>query len=137
MSEPELSDLLERADVKRLRELLDGRDDAVLWLASEDGIMRWGSTGGSAAMFGRDPSEYVGDSVFDYIDPRDHETVVGGLMGAARAGDSRTMVYRARAADGSWVEVRTVAWLADGADGDPIVVAISVPAQHPPVMPPP
>ncbi len=123
MDETPLDDVLDDAVVRRVREALADRPDAIVTLGDPQGRLRWASAPGSEGMFGRTPPEVEGHNRWDYIHPDD---VARARRGYARALEGETVRYtiRGRAADGSWVTVTSVAWAVSSPWG-PAVLAIT------------
>lgn len=118
-------------DVERLREVVGDREDVLLLLTASDGTLLWGSVKGSVTLFGRTPEDYLGRLGQDYIHPEDRDEVAKVLLLAGRTGSTQELAYRAVAADGSVVRVRTVAWRVTATSGDAVVVSITVPRTRP------
>lgn len=125
------TDLLDRDDLKRLRDIIEGRDDAVMLLISDQAEVSWGSASGSVEMFGRNPDEYIGDDPMDFVHPEDRIAVAGSLERAFRTHESQAVTHRGQAADGTWVSLRSVVWPVTAADGGQFIVVISVPSEFP------
>lgn len=120
MTNRHLDDLLDDEGVRRVRELLADRPDAVVSLLDADGRMLWLSEPGSRGMFGRTPDAVEGQTALDYIHPDDrHRT--RDHYAKALAGDTVRWSARALDAEGRWRAVTTVAW----GVGPDVMVAIS------------
>jgi hypothetical protein len=105
----ELERLLSRAEVERLRGILEERDDAVLSLVADDMTLLWANRPGSQGVFGRAEEQYQGKDARSFIhadDVREWE------RGFRRAFDGATVRWegRALAESGAWVTVRTIMW---------------------------
>jgi hypothetical protein len=105
----DLERLLSRAEVERLRGILEDRDDAVLSLAAEDMTLLWANRPGSQGVFGRAQEQYEGKDARSFIhadDVREWE------RGFTRALDGATVRWegRALAESGVWVGVRSLMW---------------------------
>jgi transcriptional regulator of aromatic amino acid metabolism len=105
----ELDQLLSRAEVGRLRSILEGRDDAVLSLAADDMTLLWANRPGAQGVFGRAEEQYQGKDARSFVhtdDVRDWE------RGFRRALDGATVRWegRALAESGTWMPVRSIMW---------------------------
>ena len=109
MADTPLDDVLDDEVVRRVREVLADRPDAIVTLGDAQGRLRWASAPGTQGMFGRTPPQVEGHSRWDFVHPDD---VARARRGFARAleGDTVSYTIRARADDGSWVAVTSVAW---------------------------
>lgn len=117
--------VLEVPTVRRLREVVGRRQDAVVALGTTDGALVWVSRPGAEWVFGRSPADVEGTSRFDYIHPLDlaayrrkHDLAVQG----------KTVRYSVRAstADGDWQRVNALMWLVH-TEAEPLLVSVSVP----------
>jgi PAS domain S-box-containing protein len=105
----ELAQLLSRAEVERLRGILEERDDAVLSLAAEDMTLLWANRPGSQGVFGRAEEQFQGKDARSFIhtdDVREYE------RGFQRALEGATVRWEGRALteSGDWVGVRSLMW---------------------------
>jgi PAS domain S-box-containing protein len=105
----ELELLLSRAEVERLRAILEERDDAVLSLVAEDMTLLWATRPGSQAVFGRAEEQYQGKDARSFIHP---DEVREWERGFRRALDGATVRWEGRAMteSGAWVGVRSLMW---------------------------
>lgn len=125
VGDDQLTDVLDEASVRRIRDLLQDRDDAIVTIADPDGHFLWVSEPGSLGMFGRRPHEVSGTR-FDYTHPEDRSRLRRQLR-LAMLGDTVRYTVRGAAADGDWRTVMSVAWAVEGPWGTAIV-AITTPA---------
>jgi hypothetical protein len=106
----ELEQLLSRAELERLRGILEDRDDAVLSLVSGAAEMLWASRAGASTVFRRpELAEYRGKSALEFVHPDDQDTYVSAL-GVAQAGGTASWEGQALDGTGGWVRVRTIMW---------------------------
>jgi hypothetical protein len=106
----ELQQLLSRAELERLRGILEDRDDAVLSLVSGAAEVLWASRSGASTVFGRpELAEYRGQSALQYVHPDDQDTYVTAF-GVAQAGGTPSWEGQALDGKGGWVRVRTIMW---------------------------
>jgi hypothetical protein len=105
----ELEQLLSRAEVGRLRGIIEERDDAVLSLAAEDMTLLWATRPGSQGVFGRAEEQYQGKDARSFIHP---DEVREWERGFRRALGGATVRWEGRAMteSGAWVGVRTLMW---------------------------
>lgn len=125
VGDDQLTDVLDEASVRRIRDLLQDRDDAIVTIADPDGHFLWVSEPGSLGMFGRRPDEVDGTR-FDYMHPEDRSRARHQQRLAMHGATVRYTV-RGMAADGGWRTVTSVAWTVGGPWGTAIVV-ITTPA---------
>lgn len=118
-----IEEVLNTASVRELRRLFDESPHAVVTFGDADGHLWWVSRPGSLEGFGREPSAVVGANRFDFVHPEDRARA---RRQHVRALDGETVRYvvRARAGDGRWVKVATVAWREE-LDAQPIVLAVT------------
>lgn len=127
-SEPSnLTHLLAREDVRRLRAVFGDRSDAVVMVTAVSGEILWGSQAGSSRLFGRVPADYVGDLTQRYIHPDDLERVWRYRQEALQTGGTKSYTFRAVTSGGAWVTMRSVIWRVQGRDGSQALVHISSP----------
>jgi PAS domain S-box-containing protein len=128
-SEPSsLARLLARADIRRLHGVFGGRADAVVMVTAGSGEILWASHAGSSRLFGCVPDDYVGDLVQRYIHPDDLGHVWAYRREALHTGETKSYTFRAVAADGAWVPMRSVTWRVRAPDGSQALVDVSSPA---------
>jgi hypothetical protein len=124
----ELQQLLSRAELERLRGILEDRDDAVLSLVSGKAEMIWASGAGASRVFRRpELEEYRGQSALQYVHPDDRDNYVSALETAQAGGTAR---WEGQALDGTggWVRVRTIMWRAqNGTETVMVTVPIGTP----------
>jgi PAS domain S-box-containing protein len=104
-----LDDLLSKAEVERLRDVLEDRDDAVLSLADEGYAILWATRPGSRGMFGREDEQYQGMDAREFIHPAE---VPDWERAFARALAGETVRWEGNVlrGDGSWLRVASVMW---------------------------
>lgn len=117
---------LETPSVRRLRELMEDRSDALVSLATQDGELLWASELGSKRVFGRDLDDFTGTSRFDYIHPDDLPSHRKQHERALR-GDTVRATVRAATADGDWTRVTVLMWQVTTELG-PLVLSLTVAA---------
>ena len=122
----EITEVLHRPVVERLRGVLAERADVVVTIGDVDGCLLWGSRQGSEQLFHRLPEAYYGHNRFDYVHPSD---VAHARRLFAQAVDGETAQYtvRARNAEGDWRLITSLTWRADGPSGS-VMVTVTVPA---------
>lgn len=113
------------ATVRRLRELVGHREDAIVDVGMMDGDLLWISEPGSKAMFGRDLTELQGRSRFDYIHP-DDLAAYRRKHQRAENGDTVRYTVRVSTADGDWRKLSAVMWQVE-TDRGPVIVSVSAP----------
>lgn len=118
-----IEDVVSTASVREVRRLLEGMPDAVVTVGDPDGRIRWVSRPGTQESFGRDPSEIIGRSRFDYVHPDDRARARRAHARAA-AGETVRYAFRGRTAGGTWVPAMTVAW-SETVDRAALVVSIT------------
>jgi hypothetical protein len=110
LGDEELDELLSRAEMERLRGILEDREDAVLSLMSDAGEILWASAPGSASVFRRERREdYLGHLSSSFIHPDDVEAFERALA-LARAGGTARWEGRALDAEQRWRPVRSIMW---------------------------
>lgn len=129
MGSMRIEDVLGTSSVRELRRLFEESPEAVVTIGDADGQLWWASRPGSLEGFGREPSAFIGANRFDFLHPEDRERA-RRLHGRALDGETVRYVVRARAADGRWLAVATVAWREDAA-AEPVVVAVTTPLGEP------
>jgi PAS domain-containing protein len=110
MGDDQLRQLLLRAEVERLRGILEEREDAVLSLTNAAGEILWASSPGSSSLFRREAQEeFRGHHAAVFVHPGDLRSFDRALE-MARAG--RTASWEGRALDGEqrWRRVRSIMW---------------------------
>jgi hypothetical protein len=105
----ELDQLLSRAEVERLRGILEERDDAVLSLAADDMTLLWASRPGAQGVFGRAEEQYQGKDARSFVHPDDVREWARGFR-RALAGATVRWEGRALAESGRWVTVCSIMW---------------------------
>lgn len=121
----DIEEVLGIAAVRRIRELLEERPDAVVTVSDPSGEIVWASELGSRELFGREVAEVEGRSRFDYVHPHDAASVQRAYEQAVQ-GETVQYAFRAAVSDGEWKPVSTVAWSVMGPSG-PLIVAVTVP----------
>ena len=125
MGDEQLEDVLDEGSVRRIRDLLQDRDDAIVTIADPDGHFLWVSAPGSLGVFGRRPEEVSGTR-FDYTHPEDRARLRRQLR-LAMLVDTARYTVRGAAADGDWRTVTSVTWAVEGPWGTALV-SITTPA---------
>lgn len=120
VSEQELTQVLDSLAVRRIRDLLDARADAVVTIGDADGHLRWASTPGTRGLFGRSPEDFREHNRFDYVHPDDVERARRHHE-AALEGQTTRYSLRVRTADDRWKQVSSVAWAVDAPWGRAVI----------------
>jgi hypothetical protein len=105
----QLEALLSKAEVERLRGVLEDREDAVLSLVSEDLCILWATRPGALGMFGREQDTYQGVDARRFLHP-DEVPEWERAMARAFAGATVRWEGRALAEDGVWLRVCSLMW---------------------------
>jgi PAS domain S-box-containing protein len=124
-----LHELLSRAEVERLRSILEDREDVVLSLADADFTILWATRPGSKELFGRDDEQYRGLDARQFIHPSDladwHRAFARALAGATVRWEGRVLRE-----DGEWVRISNLMWRTHTGGA---VIGVTRPAEeHPP-----
>lgn len=125
MPPSELESLLDNVALRRLRELTEDRDDAIVHVVDRDLNMLWASPAGSRAIFGRELPTFAGRRVTDFVHPDDVEGLEEAFR-RARRGDSSTWTGRTYDEAGQLHDMRTVVWSIPH-EGDIVFVGVSLP----------
>jgi hypothetical protein len=106
----QLQQLLSRAELERLRGILEDRDDAVLSLVDDAGEVLWASGPGASKVFSRSElAEYRGQRAQEYVHPDDQATYASAFK-IAQAGGTARWEGQALDGTGAWIRVRTIMW---------------------------
>lgn len=127
MEDDQLERFLSRAEVQRLRGLLEDRSDAIVSLLDAEARVLWATAPGSSGMFGRiDDTDYRGQRALDFVHPDDRHAYARVF---ASASEGSTVRWRGRAFDshGRWVPVLSMMWRIQGGDA---VISVTVPAEE-------
>jgi hypothetical protein len=119
--------VLSVASLGRLRELIEGRPDAVLSLIGPDLTLLWASRPGSNGLYGREPDEVEGLHIRHLVITSQGDELVATLQRAFR-GETAAIDVDAPDAAGIPVPVRVVAW---PTQHDDTVLAITLPRRRP------
>jgi hypothetical protein len=104
-----LEGLLSRAEVRRLRAVLDEREDTVLSLNDAAGHVLWATAPGARGVFGRHDEQYRGIHASAFLHPDD---LRGWERAFARARGGATVEWEGRVSTGTggYVAVRVLMW---------------------------
>jgi hypothetical protein len=110
-----LEALLSKAEVTRLRRILDERDDALLSLNDAAGHVLWATAPGARGVFGRDDDQYRGLHASAFLHPAD---LPGWERAFAEARRGATVEWEGRVstADDGYVLVRVLMWRTQSGD---------------------
>jgi transcriptional regulator of aromatic amino acid metabolism len=107
--EDRLHELLSRAEVERLRSILEDREDVVLSLTDENHTILWATRHGSKELFGRDDAAYRGLDASQFVHPSDladwHRAFARALAGATVRWEGRVLRE-----GGEWVRISNLMW---------------------------
>jgi hypothetical protein len=119
----DLDEVLSHDELRRLRAVLEHRRDALLSLLSPAMEILWASASGAAALFQRADGDFEGKPATGFVHPEDRDAYEHAVAGAL-TGVTTRWEGRARSADGSWVVMRCIFWMAQRSGA---LVNVSVP----------
>ena len=126
----QVQEILGQGAVRRLRQLLERRADAIVAIGTPSGVVVWASEQGSNELFGRELADFERHNWFGYVHPEDLASVRGKHERAVR-GETVQYSCRYRTSNGDWHRVSTVAWPVQAGD-EQLIVSVTVPPMDAP-----
>lgn len=113
--------------VENLRSVLEGDDSAMLSVHDAAGAYLYASRA-SQTVLGRDPSELVGRSAYEFFHEEDLVTIEASHRRILETPDTSDISYRIERSDGSYHEVQTISWTVRDSSGEQTgIVAVTRP----------